>query len=87
MKLSLLIPGHHKNQPWIEVGTMIAKLGHEQFHLVKCDGIKNGRLINPKPFNDDAMADYLREEDASVLEQLERNWALTLNYELSSVTR
>ena len=87
MKLLLLIPGHHKNQPWIEVGTMIAKLGHEQFHLVKCDGIKNGRLNNPKPFNDNAMADYLREEDASVLEQLERNWALTLNYELSTVTR
>lgn len=85
-KLSLLIPGQQNNQQWVQVGTMIAKLGHEQFHLVKCDGIKNGILINPKPFNDPDMSEYLREENASTLEHLDRNWALTLKHELSSIS-
>lgn len=82
-KLGLMLPGKQGN--WVEVGRMYAPLGHSTFHLVKCDGIKNGLLINPKPFADDAMSDYLREEDASVLEHLERNWALTLRHELSSL--
>ena len=35
------------------------------------------------PSDDQEMADYLREEDASTLDHLDRNWALTLKHELS----
>lgn len=82
-KIALCIPNAGNEAGWTQVGTMYASLGYEPFKLVKCDGIKNGLLINPKPFNDNDMADYLREENASTLEHLDRNWALTLNHELS----
>ena len=82
-KIALSVPNAGPDRGWTQVSVMRARLGYEPFHLVKCDGIKNGMLINPKPFNNQDMADYLREEDASTLEHLDRNWALTLDHELS----
>ena len=81
-KIALSMP-NAQTQGWTQVSTLYASLGYEPFQLVKCDGIKNGKLINPKPLYDQEMADYLREEDASTLDHLDRNWALTLKHELS----
>ena len=81
-KIALSMP-NAQDQGWTQVSTLFASLGYEPFQLVKCDGIKNGKLINPKPLYDQEMADYLREEDASTLDHLDRNWALTLKHELS----
>ena len=82
-KIALSIPNSPPETGWVQVGTMYAPLGYEPFQLVRCDGIKNGILINPKPFNNHDMGDYLREENASTLNHLEHNWALTLNHELA----
>ena len=62
---------------------VVVPLNQELPSLIKLDGIKNGKIINPRPFFNRELSEYLRSESGELTEILKNNWTISLLDEIN----